>query len=191
MPRTKSFDPDQALDSAMRAFWARGYEATSVDDLVAATGINRASLYGTFGDKHALFLKALERYTGAGLFASLNLDDEDRPVRDALRALFDRLIARCLDGRGAGCLITNTVCEFGARDPAVTETARRALARMENALDLLVRRGQARGELADDEPPRAVARYLLNAMQGMQVLAKVNPDARALGQIADRTLKSI
>lgn len=191
MPRTKSFDPDQALDRAMRAFWARGYEATSVEDLVAATGINRASLYGTFGDKHALFLKALERYGEIGLLAGLDLADTDRPVPDILRELFDRLIARCMDGRGAGCLVTNTVCAFGTRDTAISESARRALARMENALDLLVRRGQARGEIAAEDPPRAIARFLLNAMQGMQVLAKVNPDARALSQVADRTLRTL
>jgi TetR/AcrR family transcriptional repressor of nem operon len=191
MPRTKAFDPDAALDRAMELFWSQGYEATSIEDLVDATGVNRASLYGTYGDKHALFLKALERYTGAGLFASLDLEDEDKPVREVLRGLFDRLIARCLDGRGAGCLITNTICEFGARDEAVVETARRALARMENALDLLVRRGQARGEIAAEDSPRAIARYLLNAMQGLQVVAKVNPDRRALQQVAERTLATL
>ncbi|MBP5858889.1 TetR/AcrR family transcriptional regulator [Marivibrio halodurans] len=191
MPRTKSFDPDRVLDRAMRAFWARGYEATSVEDLVAATGINRASLYGTFGDKHALFLKALEHYGEIGLLAGLALEDTDRPVPDVLRDLFDRLIARCLEMRGIGCLVTNTVCEFGTRDAAISESARRALARMENALDLLVRRGQERGEIAADESPRAIARFLLNTMQGMQVLAKVNPDARALSQIADRTLGTL
>ncbi|MEQ8602510.1 MAG: helix-turn-helix domain-containing protein [Marivibrio sp.] len=191
MPRPKAFDPERALDQAMQAFWAQGYEATSIDDLVRTTGVNRASLYGAFGDKHALFLKALERYTGAGLFAALDLDDETISTRDMLSRLFDRLIARCLDGRGAGCLITNTICEFGARDEAVLAAARRALARMENALDLVVRRGQARGEVDADAKPREVARFLLNAMQGLQVIAKVNPDERALRQIATRTLATV
>ena len=191
MPRTKSFDPDHALESAMQAFWAHGYEATSVDDLVTATGVNRASLYGTFGDKHALFLKALERYAGAGLFATLDLRDESLSVRDAIGQLFQRLVERCLDGRSAGCLITNTICEFGSRDEAVVEAARRALALMENALDMLVRRGQESGEITSQEPPRAIARYLVSAMQGMQVMAKVNPDRRALEQIAARTLSTL
>jgi len=191
MPRPKAFDPDRALDQAMQAFWAQGYEATSIDDLVRTTGVNRASLYGAFGTKHALFLKALERYAGAGLFAALDLGDETTPTREMLAQLFERLIARCLDGRGAGCLITNTVCEFGARDEAVLSAARQALARMENALDLLVRRGQARGEIDPAARPREVARFLLNAMQGLQVIAKVNPDDRALRQIAERTLAAV
>lgn len=191
MARTKTFEPDAALDSAMRLFWDQGYEATSVDDLVGATGVNRASLYGTFGDKHALFLKALDRYTGVGLFSTVDLADETTPVRESLHALFDRLIARCLDGRGAGCLITNTICEFGARDPDVLDRARGALARMENALDLLIRRGQETGEIASDAPPRELARFLLNAMQGLQVVAKVNRDEHALRQIAARTLAAV
>lgn len=195
MPRPKAFDPDRALDQAMQAFWANGYEATSIDDLVQTTGVNRASLYGAFGGKHALFLKALERYTGAGLFSALDLDDETTPSREMLRRLFDRLIARCLEGgpagRGAGCLITNTICEFGARDEAVLTAARQALARMENALDLIVRRGQTRGEFDAAIKPRELARYLLNAMQGLQVIAKVNPDERALRQIAERTLAGL
>ena len=191
MARTKTFDPDAALDGAMRVFWSQGYEATSVDDLVGATGVNRASLYGTFGDKHALFLKALDRYAGVGLFSSLDVEDETRSVRTVLRALFDRLIDRCLEGDGAGCLVTNTICEFGARDPDVLARARGALARMENALDLLVRRGQANGEIDAEPPPRELARYLLNAMQGLQVVAKVNGDERALRQIASRTLDAL
>ena len=195
MPRPKAFDPDRALDQAMQAFWANGYEATSIDDLVRTTGVNRASLYSAFGGKHALFLKALERYTGAGLFAALELEDEATASRDILRRLFDRLITRCLEGgpagAGAGCLITNTICEFGARDEAVLTAARQALARMENALDLIVRRGQARGEFDAAIKPREFARYLLNAMQGLQVIAKVNPDERALRQIAERTLAGL
>lgn len=191
MARTKTFEPEAALDSAMRLFWERGYEATSIDDLVRATGVNRASLYGTFGGKHALFLRALERYTGVGLFSTLDPTDETAPVRETLQALFDRLIARCLDGRGAGCLVTNTICEFGARDPEVLARARSALARMENALDLLVRRGQATGEIESDAAPREIARFLLNAMQGLQVLAKINHDERALHQIAARTLAAV
>ncbi|MCR9220660.1 MAG: TetR/AcrR family transcriptional regulator [Alphaproteobacteria bacterium] len=191
MPRSKAFDPDETLDRAMRAFWAGGYEATSVDDLVKATGVNRASLYAAYGDKRSLFLKALDRYMGVSLFSTLDGADPEAPVRDALAALFDRLIARCLDGRGAGCLITNTICEFGARDPEVLETARRALARMENAFDGLVRRGQAGGEFDPAANPREIARFLLNAMQGLQVIAKINPDERALRQIAERTLAAL
>jgi TetR/AcrR family transcriptional repressor of nem operon len=191
MPRTKAFDPDEALDRAMRVFWEGGYEATSVEALVQATGVNRASLYGAFGDKHALFLKALERYTGAGLFAAVEKMDRTAPVRDLLAALFDRLIARAHDRRGVGCLLTNTICEFGSRDPDVLEAARQALARMENALDLLVRRGQGEGAFDAAADPREIARFLVNAMLGLQVIARVNPDDRTLRQIAERTLAAL
>ncbi len=188
MGRHKSFDPDRALEAAMRAFWAKGYEATSVEDLVAQTGLNRASLYGTFGGKKELFLKAFDRYVDEGTVAALDGATAAGSARPALSAHFDGLIDRACDGRAAGCFITNTTAEFGMRDDDVLEHARRALARIENAIDRLLRRAQGFGEIDADADIRARARHLLATMQGIQVLSKVNPDRKALRQIADVAL---
>lgn len=190
MGRTRTFDPDAALDSAMRVFWARGYEQTSIEDIVAETGVNRASLYGTFGDKKAIFVRAFDRYVRDGAVKRLDAATEPGSIRPALEDLFDHLVTRSLDGRCAGCMITNTVAEFGSRDPEVLAQARQALAGIENALDRCLRRGQAMGEVPPDADIRARARHLLAAMQGLQVLSKVNPDRKALQQIAERAVET-
>jgi TetR/AcrR family transcriptional repressor of nem operon len=188
MARQKAFDPDQVLEKAMRAFWAKGYEATSVEDLVAATGINRASLYGTFGDKKRIFLSALDRYVAAGEVARADVETAGAGVRETLLGLFERLIRRAREGREAGCLLTNSVAEFGARDPEILEALRRSLAAMENGVDGLLRRGIRTGEVPPDADPRARARMVIAAMQGFQVISKVNADPRALRQIAEEAV---
>lgn len=188
MGRTKSFEPEIALNKAMYVFWAKGYEATSIEDLVEGTGVNRASLYGTFGDKKTIFLQAFGQYVQSGTIARLDAAVQAGSVRPALEALFDRLISRAAEGRCIGCFITNTVTEFGSRDPEILEQARMALAGIENALDRLLRRGQQTGEVPVEADARARARHLLAAMQGLQVISKVNPDLRALRQIADQAV---
>ena len=184
MARRKAFDPEEVLESAMRAFWAKGYDATSVEDLVGATGINRASLYGTFGDKKQIFLSALDRYVAAGEVARADVRRDGASVRETLLNLFERLILRARDGRNAGCLLTNSVAEFGSRDPEILEALRRSLAAMENGIDSLLRGGIETGEVPADADPRARARMVIAAMQGFQVISKVNGDERALRQIA-------
>lgn len=190
MARQKAFEPDDVLDRAMRAFWAKGYEATSVEDLVNATGINRASLYGTFGDKKQIFMRALDRYVTAGEVARADVEQGEGSVRDALSGLFERLIARARDGRHAGCLLTNSVAEFGSRDPDILDALRRSLAAMENGVDGLLRRGIETGEVSAGADPRARARMVIAAMQGFQVVSKVNGDERVLRQIADEAVDS-
>ena len=188
MGRLRSFDPDSVLDRAMHAFWARGFEATSIEDLVACTGINRASLYGAFGDKRDLFLKALQLYVQTGPIIELDPSTRKGGVRAALQAYIDQVLDLMSDGRNRGCFITNTVAEFGSQDADILAQTRIALAGVENAFDRLLRWGQQTGEVPAQADARARARLLLAAIQGLQVISKVNPDARALRQIADKAI---
>src|SRR5262249_37070188 len=108
MAGIKQFDRDEVVDRAMTTFWTRGYEATSIDDLVAATGIGRGSLYGTFGDKRQLFLIALDRYWDT-INQDLTAQLSDPDPRRALERMFEALIRRLSDPKfPRGCLITNT-----------------------------------------------------------------------------------
>lgn len=188
MARTKEFDQDAALDRAMHLFWSHGYEATSIQDLVECMGIGRGSLYGTFGDKHALYLAALDRYcatVGAALLAPL---DEPIPVRAALRRIFDRVVTESLAEGHHGCLLANGAAELASRDPALRC---RVEASLEGAEDKIVRaleRGQETGEIVAGREPRALARCLVNALQGLRVTAKVTDDRETLEDITRTTL---
>jgi TetR/AcrR family transcriptional regulator, transcriptional repressor for nem operon len=188
MGRLRSFDPDKVLDRAMHAFWARGFEATSIEDLVVCTGINRASLYGAFGDKRDLFLKALQLYVETGPIIELDPSARKGGVRAALQAYIDQVMGLVSDGRNQGCFITNTVAEFGSQDADIVAQTRIALAGVENAFDRLLRWGQQTGEVPAKADARARARLLLAAIQGLQVVSKVNPDVRALRQISDQAI---
>jgi TetR/AcrR family transcriptional regulator, transcriptional repressor for nem operon len=188
MGRLRSFDPDKVLDRAMHAFWARGFEATSIEDLVVCTGINRASLYGAFGDKRDLFLKALQLYVETGPIIELDPSARKGGVRAALQAYIDQVMGLVSDGRNRGCFITNTVAEFGSQDADIVAQTRIALAGVENAFDRLLRWGQQTGEVPAKADARARARLLLAAIQGLQVVSKVNPDVRALRQISDQAI---
>ncbi|HEY4018971.1 MAG TPA: helix-turn-helix domain-containing protein, partial [Pseudonocardiaceae bacterium] len=113
MGRTKDFDPDTALDAAMDLFWRKGYEATSIQDLVEHLGVARASLYATFGTKHDLYLRALDRYTENDTYSSLAWLAEPGPVLPALRAGLVAIAQDCVaDVEGKGCLVTNTTVEM-------------------------------------------------------------------------------
>jgi TetR/AcrR family transcriptional repressor of nem operon len=187
--RTKEFDPDAALLAALELFWERGYEATSIADLVERTGVARASIYATFGDKHELYLKALDRYgelTDPDLLTRLS---QPGPVLPAIRALVERYAGEAsgADGR-RGCFVVNTAVELGPHD---TQAARRVQGNwdfLETALTSALLRAQAQGELAAEKDPRALARMLLVLMQGLRVMGKTAAEPQRLRDAAAQAL---
>ena len=137
MARPKQYDREQVLDQAMRVFWARGYEATSISDLVEALGINRFSLYESFGDKRGLFLAALERY-GERVFARSLLELEgDELGLAAIERYFAGMI-RWAQGPMVkqGCLLINTAAEQAGHDRTVRGHIQRQMARVEQEIEI-------------------------------------------------------
>lgn len=189
MARHKEFDRDEALHKAMEVFWSRGYEAASVQDLVTSMGINRQSLYDTFGDKHTLYLQALDRYReieGAKMFALL---ERAGSVKKALRQLFRNVVERALcDDLRRGCFIGNAMSELAGR---CTETATKTCGNMAAAEDALYRallRGKKEGEIKSKGDLRAVARFLYSNLQGLQLMAKATQDRKTLEDVVKVTL---
>ena len=177
MARHKAFDPDTALDKAMRLFWRKGYHATSMQDLVEETGINRASLYATFGGKEELFLAAVERYLKVINRERLGKMAAFDSPRDALRGYFEDLIAFAIgDGKRLGCLLTNSAIEFGERGDRIGKQVYGIFDEVEDTLTALVERGQERGEISTGRDARAAARFLLTMINGMRVMSRVKPD---------------
>jgi len=148
MARPKAFDREDVLDKATQVFWLKGYEATSIQDLVEATGINRGSLYNTFTDKAGLFGAVLGRYTDRSPARTLVANADDGPPRATIEAFFADLVhIGAADPERRGCLLTNTAVELAPVDAEVAAYVRRALAVMEDALARLVERGQFTGEI--------------------------------------------
>lgn len=192
MARTRSFDERAVIADAMTVFWRKGYEATSIDDLVQATGINRASMYGTFGSKEGLLLAALDHYVLAVNRQRLRLLEGKGTVRDCLGAYFDSLIAFSTgDGRGLGCLLTNTAIELSPRNARIRKKLKAIFDQVETAFRRLLERGQAAGEIAADRDPEALAHFLLTTVQGLRVIARADPDPVAMRQTAAAAMRAL
>ena len=189
MPRPKEFDPDHALDRAMHVFWHKGYEATSMEDLLHAMDLNRGSLYDTFGDKRQLFLKVLDRYCHGFVGEKFSLLDQPGPAIPTLRRFIHGMIDGVLaDPQRRGCLIANTVMELAPHEKDIAGKACQAMKMGEDALFKLLSRAKEQGELAKKKDPRALARFLVTMMQGMVVTIKAGGPAEAVKQSVETAL---
>lgn len=186
MARTKEFDPQRALARATDLFWRRGFEAASVQELLDCMGIGRGSMYGTFGDKHALFLAALDRYREEAEGSTASTLEEGGSPKESIRAVFGSMV----DGLASqeeprrGCLLANSAVELAPHDAEVGERVSRYVARMEEAFERTIVRGQASGEIADRHDPEALACFLVNNSLGLRVLVKTGASRRALEDVA-------
>ena len=180
MAGVKQFDRNEVLGRAMTVFWRNGYQATSIQDLVEATGVNRGSLYTTFSDKRGLFLAVLDHYSeriARPTMAELN----DPDPRRAIEAMFESIIRRTSDPTWPrGCLNTNTSLECpGAGDDIGRKIAER-LSQQESAIYQVLRRAQSEGSLGPEQDARALARFFVGVAQGLNVVNKAAPDPAML-----------
>ncbi|NYI04518.1 TetR/AcrR family transcriptional regulator [Allostreptomyces psammosilenae] len=196
MARPRTFDEERALDAAMRAFWANGYEATSTQDLCDATGLGRSSIYNTFSSKQDLFRRALARYIEAMTAAQLAvLEDQERSPLERVRALFAQIIDREFenrrDGRSLGCLTVNTTVELAGRDAEADRMLERDTARRLTALRVVLESGQRAGEIASARDADSLARFLNAVIAGMRVAGQGGADRAAMESIAATAMDAL
>ncbi|MCL3992607.1 TetR/AcrR family transcriptional regulator [Streptomyces lavenduligriseus] len=196
MARPRTFDEEQALDAAMRTFWRKGYEATSTEDLCAATGLGRSSIYNTFKSKHALFQRALDRYMttmNAGQLAVL--EDPALSGADRIRALFARVLDGDAEnrptGRSLGCLGVNTIIELAGRDAVAAGMLERDTAHRLDALRAVVEAGRRDGSITSSRDAGDLARFLNATIAGLRVSAQGGADRAALDAIAAIALDAL
>ncbi len=191
MAQARQFDPDERLDCAVDAFWEHGFEASAVQQLCRAMGLFPGSLYGTYGDKRQLFLRALDRYMATESAESVDVLGRDPSGLAALDAFFGRLIDGIVTGkRRWGCLVTNTAVELAGRDPAIAAKVELGLARLETAFAGAIARARQAGEIPADTPLDR-ARYLVCVVQGLNVLAKTRPERGQLAAIVRNALGAL
>jgi TetR/AcrR family transcriptional repressor of nem operon len=189
MPRPKEFIPDEALEKAMQVFWHKGYEATSMEDLLEAMDLNRGSLYDTFGDKRQLFLKVIDRYCHGFVGEKFSMLDQPGPALPTLRRFIHGMIEGGLaDPQRRGCLIANTIMELSPHEKEIAGTLRLILTMAEDAFFRVLARAKQQGELNDDQDPRTLARFFTTMMQGTIVMIKAGAPAEAVNQTAETAL---
>ncbi|GAA1373613.1 MULTISPECIES: TetR/AcrR family transcriptional regulator [Catellatospora] len=186
MARPRKFDEAEVLRAAREQFWTGGYEATSLDDLTAATGLGRGSLYGAFGDKHSLFLRAFDGYcTDAVAGVEADLTGPGRAYDRLVAHL--RTAAASSDG-GRGCLLAKSTAELAGDDPAVAERARATFLRLHELLTDTVTAAQREGDLDPAADPAKLAAVVLAALRGMESVGKAGVGPDLLRAIADQTI---
>ena len=191
MSRPKEFDPEVAVEAAMRAFWQKGYAQTTPQDLVEALGIGKGSLYNAFGSKRGLFDLALRRYQRYQEETIGAIVDQPGPVKDRLRAAFVYLVRTNVDGTWPrGCLAVNTATELGADGEAAAAVAR-SFDRTESAIRALLVEGRATGEIGPQVDPDRTASMLLAVTMGIQVAARASDDPGRLDRMVDGALAAL
>ena len=184
--RPRAYDPERALAQATAAFWDAGYSATSLDDLSAATGMNRPSLYGAFGDKRALYLKAIEGYRAMAQAAMKRALPFDGSLREALSELYSRAISLYLSGEhGArGCLLTGTAAAEAVMDPEIRRAARAALEEIDAAFEARLRKARADGDLSRTAEPAMLGKLASAILHTLSIRARTGAPRALLEAIA-------
>jgi AcrR family transcriptional regulator len=184
--RPRAYDPDKALRDAMALFWEHGYSATSLDALSAATGMNRPSLYAAFGDKKALYLKALASYHNAAL-AGIDRAFSAPSLRDSLDCFFGLALKLHLSGDGAqrGCLLTGTAAVESVHDPEIRAMLAQSVADYDARIEARLRLAREKGELSEKADPAGLARLVSAALYSSAVRARAG-DKRENLEATDR-----
>ncbi len=186
MGRPKEFDEHEALMKAMRLFWVHGYKATSIQDLVDGMGIGRGSLYGTFGGKRSLFMKALHHYNKKCADFLTELSKSQSPRQAVLNAF--ETVADTVLGRGSrdGCFLVNTAIELSPHDAEIESVVAGGFADVEGFFRTTIERGQASEEISHAVDATSTARTLHTLLLGMLVLARSRPQPASLQIIVEQ-----
>lgn len=190
MARNKEFDEKEALRRAMEIFWKQGYEKTSMQDLVNYMGVHRRSIYDTFGDKHTLFLRALNHYGKVMDVRIKNTLQSELTVKQAIRRLFEIAIYPS-DNQPKGCFVVNAAVELSLLDQEVSEEVTELFTKTETLLFDLLKHGQEQGEIPEHSDIKGFSQFIHNSLVGIRVLAKTTNDKKKLETIIDMTLSTL
>ncbi|MCJ8144628.1 TetR/AcrR family transcriptional regulator [Ancylobacter sp. A5.8] len=180
MARPREFDEAVVLDAAVQCFWRRGFEATSVRDLIETTGLTGASLYNAFGDKRAFYRRALGHYVEESIADRIRRCEALAP-RAAVGAFFAEIVKRSLnDGERKGCMLVNAALELAPHDAELRQEVATVLDQIEAFFLRCVTAGQADGTISAALPAPALASHLLGVLLGVRVLARVRPEPAVL-----------
>lgn len=176
MARPREFDEATVLDAAIQCFWKKGFEATSMRDLIDCMGITGASLYNAFGDKRSLYCKALTHYLENSFGERVMRLESTLAPRQAVEMFFVEIIDRSMDdAQRRGCMMVNSALEAAPHDPDAQAIVDDFLARAEHFFLRCVEAGQCDGTISCSQPAEDLSRLLLGVLLGIRVLARAKP----------------
>lgn len=174
MARTKAFNPDEKLHQAMMLFWVKGYDGTSLQDLVTTLELNRFSIYNTYGDKKSLYFKALQRYKTVIFDPLLEPLKTEQDGMTRLTAYFNNLVEKlCMGPGNAGCFLQNAAQETTLEDPDIQSFSVRVFKELAKALHQTLEDAQSGGQLKRHRDINACTEFLVMQVQAMIMLRKM------------------
>jgi len=192
MARTKDFDENEVLTKAIQLFWHKGYNGTSMQDLVDGLGISRSSLYDTYTDKHTLFIKALESYQNSGADKIQEISENSGSAKETIKKLLEFVADELLnDKQQKGCFMVNAEVEVAPHDTEVNSLVCKNDQQMEDVFFQVIKKGQDSREIKNEQDARALARFIFNAVKGIRVTAKSTTDKSVFDDIIKLTVSAL
>ncbi len=189
MPRVKLFDEKVVLEKAMNLFWKQGYAATSIQDLVTHLGINRASIYDTYGDKEKLFLRAFENYRKTNTEGITRFFESQDNVKMGFKKLFEMAIEESVsDKEKKGCFVVNTTTELIPGDEKIVKILEENRITFEALFLDYLKTGEAKGQIKKGKDLASIATLLFTLYNGLKVVLKVNPNKKELTNSVSQVL---
>jgi TetR/AcrR family transcriptional regulator, transcriptional repressor for nem operon len=190
MPRSKAFDEAAVLEKAKNLFWQKGYEATSMEDLVNELGISRSSLYDTFGDKEKLYCKTLNIYCSENVYTLIEKALRTNNPLEFIKDIFSSIITDVKkDADKKGCYVVNALIELINTNSKVAQIVEENNTAFEKMIEQLIIKGQHDNSIQSKKPAKQLARFLFTTICGIKVSAKANTSAKNLREVADVALE--
>lgn len=185
MARPKEFDREEVLQKALYTFWEKGYDATTLPDLLESMGINRSSFYNTFRDKQTLFREVMSLYYQQTAIKRLTILQKAKSAKQGLRDYFSHNIdVAVAEYNPGGCLLTNTATNLKTIDQAIAQSIAQGVERLEQGFYRLLEKGQRSGEIPSNKDIKAIARLMIATSYGLNIAARINPSRDILEDIA-------
>ena len=190
--RPLEFDPDLALVSAMQLFWRKGFETSSLQELLNSMGLSKSSFYQTFRSKHALFQRSIQHYRESfctEMRASLEKAKSGKDfIEDTLSNITDETTGA---NSRQGCLLMNTASEFAQSDPEIAELVSQSIEIITDIFEMAVRQAQLEGDISPAQDSRTLAMYLVSSIAGLKNMVKAGADRETVKRIAAITLSAL
>lgn len=191
MGRNYEFNREETLNRAMQVFWQKGYKATSMKDLIDEMGIQPGSIYNTFGDKHSLFLEALNHYGDVVTTNTLKLLEKEGSPLENLKSFFNEIVIRPADKKCRGCLVVNSVVELSPHDNETSNIVKKIMHKIETSFYNCLLNAQKEGEIPENKDVKALSRYFASSTHGLLVTGKANASREELQDVVDVIFESL
>ncbi len=190
--RPKEFEFDEALEAALEVFWAKGYESTSLQDLIEAMGLSKSSFYQTFESKHKLLQSCIKRYQDIITKELMDSLEEAKSGRSFIEGAFNALAEKAKSPCDhKGCLIMNCANEFAQKDPEIADLINKATKKTTDIFLMAIKRAQEQGEVSLDKKPLPIARYLVSNICGIQTMIKTGASPTIIKEIIGVVLQAL